>query len=210
MLDFFDSKGFKGFLAVVFLIIMAIAIPEARGWVSDWRQQNQIEREYGDATYRQLYDEKKAELNDCEADNQYLASINADLRTEIRIERRADDLSLVAKWTLNSDLELNRFNERFSLMVLRAMDVNPYQARGKRWAELFPKEVADKANITDEYVKRTKKPISYDDGFSIERREDGVYKVFWYVIKEPLIDDDGSFYGIRGTASPYRSEKIDS
>lgn len=190
------------------IVAIAIAlIPTLNGTYQTHRKENREDVIFAESACA-------AVLQDVREDNRRLrhrvdelAFEVAELTAAVRMSRRADHESKLAKWELDHNLRLIWFNPAFSRMALVAQDIDPRDCYNKTWDEIMRPEVAANANVTDREVMVNLRAISYDNGMSIEKRANGTYKVFWNVIKEALIDDDGRFRGIRGTAYPYDEEK---
>ncbi|MCP9237167.1 PAS domain-containing protein [Lewinella sp. JB7] len=212
----YKSQGFRGAVLFSVLVLAYIAGNHAQPMYKTYldneaasQAQQRTDCYWVNAQLRQDYDKLAAKYDLVISEMKVMQQEIADLTAEIRMNRRADDQSKVKRWELDKDLKVYWFNPAFRRGVWQPAGINPFETYGKTWHELLPKEVADNARRTDLGVKRTLQPISYDDGVTIEKRADGTYRVWWRVIKEPLIDDYGEFQGIRGEAHNYREEKIE-
>ena len=203
------------------LVAIAIAVvPAVKGNYESYRLNNREDSAAREVSCQTLLADVRQErnqfLNDANKLRMDMSDLRVDLteeiarlRAEIRLDRRADYDSQVSRWRLDEDLRLTWFNRAFRVQVLDPMGLQDTAVFGKTWIDFLPREVAENANMTDNRVRRTLRPLSYDDGFSIEKRQSGKYKVYWRVIKEPLVDDNDSFHGLRASAVPYREEKIE-
>ena len=220
LLDYFKARGNVGLIAVIFLLLSALFFSYSQGYFKEYSEQEranaELQLQQQEVTCQSLLREMRVERLEMKAErDSFRMQLDrvqrqlAVIQTELRMQRQADDQSQVARWKLDRNLRLTWWNHAFERQVLYTQDVNPLEAYNKTWAEILHPDVAEHASKTDVELQRSPHPTatSYDNGFTIEQRADGKYRVYWYVIKESLFDA-GRFHGLRGSAVPYKSQKV--
>ncbi len=138
----------------------------------------------------------------------------ADLRAHLRMRRRAEQSSYIAKAELDEDDQLEEFNAQFGRLALETQGVVPRDAIGKTWREMGiaveAVEIAEKQilELRAAVASGHPKPVTSDANISVEKRPSGTYRVFWRLMMDPMVDDWGNYRGCLIQCFPYREERI--
>ncbi|NJC24809.1 PAS domain-containing protein [Neolewinella antarctica] len=207
-----ETAGRYGPWAGALVAIIIALMPILNGTYKIYREQNFKEAQYEGSIQGGI-------LLDLRDDNREMRRLIIelerkvlDLESTLRMTRRADRNNPLALWELDEDDQMETFNPAFSRLALQTQGVNPRDAYDKTFREMgMPEDVVEHAEEIIRQVREARgKPVQSDSGFSIEDRgRRGKWKVFWRSFYVGLIDDDGRYRGMDGTAYPYREEKLE-
>ena len=202
----------RPFLSIILLFGLGIAYVagnHSKPLIDSWREADLKEQQANRSECQWVNEQLRTDYALLTSKVENLQYQVAMLTAEIKMTRRADMTSKIVRWELGRDLTVDFFNPAFTRRIWDRLNVDPATTYGKRWHEVGPLDMAHQATQSDLKVKRTLQPMAYNEGLSVEDRgEEGTWHVYYYVIKEPLIDEEGRFAGIRGMAWPYREEKV--